>query len=523
MRSYQDIQKKTDMPTAAITRRTGMRMLAATAAIALSTAFAPAVMAQGEQTTLTFSHPQEPPNWNYWATGASALSVATFLNIQQPLVETLGDGSSAPLLAESWEISDDGLTYVFKLREAKFHDGTDFDAGDVVYSLKKNMESPQANIKTPLAPVTSIKALDERTVELKLSTPSQRLLKELGLGSGIIVPEGSHENLDINSEMIGTGPYVFGEYRPDVSLTLTRFDDYWGEKPFFETVTERFIPDETAAINALLTGEIDMVASVFGEGLDRIATVAEDDRFKVRIPAPFETHYIFLSPNVEVLNDIRVRQAIAHAVKRDDILDAAQAGYGETTCQWVVPWTEPWNSDYCPYPYDPEKSKELLAEAGQTGLTLDFPFLTVAEFPLSKDLLVFQMADAGITLETRALDLATWLERVNTNGDYEFSTLTSNAKAETFVCGGGRQPLGRPNSPVCDEEFDRLVEVSDTIIDYDEYIDTMKAMTAQLADSAWLIPIHAKATPTLARADLVGLKDYRFRIEMDLRKLRWAD
>lgn len=523
MSSYQNNQNKTEHVTGTISRRAGVQLLAATAVFALTTAFAPAVYAQEQGTTLTFSHPQEPPNWNYWATGASALSVATFINILQPLVETLGDGSTGPLLAESWDISDDGLTYTFKLREAKFHDGSDLDAGDVVYSLKKNMESPQAKTKTPLTPVTAVEALDDRTVQLTLSVPSQRLLKELGLGAGIIVPDGAHESLDLNSQMIGTGPYVFGEYRPDVSLTLNRFDDYWGEKPFFEEVTERFIPDETAAINALLTGEIDMVASIFGEGLDRIGTVAADDRFTVRIPAPFETNYIFLSPNVEVLNDIRVRQAIAHSVKRDDILEGAQAGYGQTTCQWVVPWTEPWNSDYCPYEYNPEKSKELLAEAGQTGLTLDFPFITVAEHPLIKELLTVQLAEGGITLDSRALDLATWLERVNTNGDYEFSNLTSSVTAESFVCGGGRQPLGRPNSPVCDEEFDRLVAESDAIVDPDEYIETMKAMTARFAESAWVIPIHAKSTPTLTRADLQGLKDYRFKIEMDLRNLRWAD
>lgn len=494
----------------------------ATATIASSGGVLPA-QAREQGTTLTWSHPQEPPNWNYWATGASALAVPSFHNVLEPLVELMGDGSVAPLLATSWTVSDDGLTYTFTIREAKFHDGTDLDSGDVVYSLMKNKESPLANTKVPLTPVEMIEAVDPRTVELTLSKPSQRLLKELGQTAGLIVPEGAHENLDLAREMIGTGPYVFGAYRPDVDLTLDRFEDYWGEQPYFEKIVHRFIPDETAAINALLAGEIDMVASVFGEGLDRLGPVAEDPELTVIIPAPMEINYIFLSTHKEELKDPRVRQAIAYAVNHEDILEGAQAGYGRTTCQWVTPAGEPWDNDYCPYPYDPEKAAALLEEAGQTGLELDFPFITVAEHPVIKDILVEQMAAAGITLNPRALDLATWLEQVNTNGDYEFSNLTSNVKAEAFVCKGGRQPLGRPDSELCDEQFDEMAATSDAILDTDEYVEAMAAMTRQFAESAWVIPIHQKATPTLTRSDLVGQKPYRFRVEMDARNLHWAN
>lgn len=507
--------------------RIGRRALTAAVALLLAGAATSPVLAQAagaqQGTTLTWSHPQEPPNWNYWATGASALTMPTFHNVLEPLVEQMGDGSVEPLLATEWTVSDDGLTYTFTLREAKFHDGSDLDAGDVVYSLLKNKESPQAPIRTPLASLASAEAVDARTVKLTLSKPSQRLLKELGLGAGVIVPENFHEEHDLASEMIGTGPYVFGAYRPDVDLKLSRFEDYWGEKPYFTEVTHRFIPDETAAINALLTGEIDMIASIFGEGLDRIETVTQDGKFKALIPAPMETNYIFLSTRVPALKDIRVRQAIAHAINREDYLEGAQSGYGKTTCQWVVPFTEPWNSDYCPYPYDPEKARALLAEAGQSNLTLDFPFITVAEHPVIKDIMVAHLADVGVTLDTRAMDLATWLEQVNTNGDYEISNLTSNVKAEAFVCGGRRQPNGMPNSEVCSEAFDALAAKSDTILDPAEYVAAMAEMTKAFADDAWVIPIHAKSTPTLTRADLVGHKPYRYRIEMDLRHLRWAN
>ena len=475
------------------------------------------------KTDLVWSHPQEPPNWNFLQTGATALTAPTLNNVIEGLVERLGDGSVAPLLAESWEISDDGLAYTFHLRDAKFHDGSDLDAGDVVYSILKNKDAGQSFIKVPLVPVEAVEAIDDRTVKITLSAPSQRLLGELGVTSGIIVPEGFYEEHDAASEMIGTGPYVFGEYRPDVHLILNRFDEYWGDLPYFEKITHRFIPDETAAINALLAGEIDMVASIFGEGLDRVASVAGSDEFKAVVPAPDPVNWVFLSTQVEALKDIRVRQAIAHAINRDDILAAGQSGYGETICQHVIPFTEPWNNGYCPYEYDPEKSRALLKEAGYENLTLDFPYLTIAEFPVIKDILEVQMADVGITLETRGLDLATWLERAFRNGEYEFSNITGVANAQSFICGGGREPFGMDHSELCLEEFDELVRTSDTILDRDAYLEAMAEMVKVLADSAWVIDIHAKSTPTLAREELVGHKGYRYRAQMDARKLRWAE
>ena len=479
--------------------------------------------AQVRGTSLIMSHPQEPPNWNYWATGATALTVPTFHNVLEPLVEKLGDGSVAPLLAESWKISNDGLVYEFKIRQAKFHDGTALNAADVVYSLLKNKASPQAPMRTPLATMVSVEAVDARTVKLKLSAPSQRLLSELGQAAGVIVAKDSHEKLNLNAQMIGTGPYVFGEYKPDRHLILTRFDGYWGTKPYFQQVTHRFIPDETAAINALLSGQIDIVGTVLGEGIDRVASVGKNPRFRVVSPLPTEVNYIFLSTRNEALRDPRVRQAIAHAVEREEVLVGGVSGFARVTCQLVIPSTEKWNNGYCPYKHDPARARQLLAAAGRANLTLDFPFLTVAEFPLIKDVLVAQLAKVGITLKPRALDLATWLERVNTNGEYEFSNLTSGVKAEAFVCKGGRQPLGRDNSVVCDTAFDQLVARSDTILARDEYERSMAEMMKLLADSAWVIPMLQKNPPSLVRADLEGVKAYRTRLEFDLRKLRWTN
>ena len=111
----------------------------------------------------------------------------------------------------------------------KFHDGSDLDAADVVYSMETNATSPLSKLSAPHQNVASVEALDDFTVEIVLTQPSATFLKELGKSAGYVVPENFLEEHDANSEMIGTGPYVFSDYQPGTSLTFTRFEDYWGE------------------------------------------------------------------------------------------------------------------------------------------------------------------------------------------------------------------------------------------------------------------------------------------------------
>lgn len=478
----------------------------------------------GEGTNLITSHPQEPPSWNYWNTGATAVSAVTFLNVLQPLLEVLGDGSVVPLLASSWDVSDDGLTVTFKIREANFSDGTSLDADDVVYSLKKNQESPLASLSVPLAVVEDIQALDSRTVQLTLSAPSQRLFTELGLRSGVIVPSGSFETLNMAKEVVGTGPYLFAEYNPGVDVKMVRNEDYWGDKPYFETVTHRFIGDETAAVNALLAGDIDVIGAVAGDGLERVGVLDARDDVTVNVAAPFEISYLFLDTTNEVLQNDKIRQAIAYGIERETLLIAGQAGLGEPICQYIVPYTAPWNSDYCPYDYDPEMARKLLAESGVEDVTLYFPYLTVAEFPALKEVLVSQMTAIGVTLDVKPLDLSTWFEQVwSDSGNYDFASISDGVKVESFQSGKGRAPYGKTTSVVSNPTFDNLINTSDGIVDPDEYLAAMAEMVKVFADDAWIIPLYAKSTPSFSRTDLVGIKTYRNIMEFDLRQLKWAD
>ena len=462
-------------------------------------------------TTLTYSYPQEPPNWNYWETGLTAVSGPLLLNVWETLVRLEADGTAVPLLAESWDVSDDGLTVTFNLQQGVvFHDGTDMTSADVVYSLNKNKESGVSRASAPLGAVSDVQAIDDTTVEVTLAQPNLTFVAGLANRAGIIVPENFFEDNDAATVVVGTGPYTFGEYRIDQDVTLNRFADYWGELPYFETVVQRFIPDETAALNALLGGELDMVASVIGEGMDRVSSIADDPAFTLTLVPGTEVSYWALNPSVEAFQDIRVRQAIQYGHNRQSHIDAATAGTATYTCNMAVPAGVPWDDDYCPYDYDPDKAIALLEEAGATDLVLDFPFANVAWHTVMAQIFQAEMAEIGITIELRSQDLATWLDQTNTQSQYEVFQITSGATLDQYRCGGGRQPFGKEElADYCDAEMDALIDALNGILDYDEYVEAQLALHHYVADAGWIFATKKPNVPQLTRSDLVGFRDHR--------------
>ncbi len=479
-------------------------------------------------TTVTWSYTQEPPNWDYRETGLTAVTAPLLLNVWETLIQIEADGSPSSLLAESWDVSDDGLTVTFNLREGVlFHDGSDFTSADVVYSMNANSEASVDRTASPYSAVTSVDAPDDYTVQVTLGAPSLTFVNTMADRAGIMVPENFFEENDAATAVIGTGPYMLTEYRIDQDLTMTRFEDYWGEKPYFETAIQRFIPDETAAINALLGGEIDMVASVIAEGMDRVFAVSGDNEGieLVLIPGT-EVSYWLLDTNVEEFQDIKVRQAIQHGHNRQSHIDAATAGTATPSCSMAVPSGIAWDSDYCPYPYDPERAVELLAEAGYGPgeLVLDFPFANVAWHTVMAQVFQAEMAEIGVTIELRSLDLATWLDQVNTQGQYQIFQITSGAPLTNYRCERNRQPFGRGNQAFCDEEMDAMIDAIEVIADYDEYVAAQRALHDYVADQGWIFATKKPNTPVLYRSDLAGIKPHRLPdIHIYAGDLHWAD
>ena len=483
---------------------------------------APETSSGETKTTLTIVSPQEPASWNYYEVAANALRVPTFKNVQETVVELNTDGTITPMLAESWEVSADGLVYTFKIRQGvKFHDGSDLDSADVKYSMEINAKSPNSKLSAPHVNVASVEAPDANTVVITLKQVSSTFLKELGMSAGYVVPENFLTDNDPNTTMIGTGPWSFGEYLPDTSLTLNRFADYWGEAPFFDTLVWLFIDDETASLNGLLAGEYDLNVAVLAEGIERVDSFETDPNFTVTLQGSTENSYMWLNVNDKRFQDIRVRQAIAHAINREEAI-AVYNGDARPTCLMVMPDSEPYNSDYCPYPFDPEKSKALLKEAGYEGLEIDYPFVTVASHPFTMEVLTQQLAAAGITVKSRGEDLTTWLDKTWTKGNYEMSEIRDSASILQFGCKGGREPLGKSSS-LCIPEFEDKLAKADAFLNYDDHLAAMSDLAKTFADLAWVNAIAAVQVPMISRADLTGVPAVRINDGVDLRKARWGN
>lgn len=483
---------------------------------------APAPVSENS-TTLRVVLPQEPAGWNYYEVAANALRVPTFQNVQETVVEITPEGEIIPKLAESWEISADGLVYTFKIRSGvKFHDGSDLDSADVVYSMKKNALSTNSKLSAAHKNVVSVEAPDASTVVITLKIVSSTFLKELGQSAGYVVPENFLEDNDANTTMIGTGPYVFGEYKAGTSLELTRFEDYWGDKPFFKVIDFRFITDETASLNGLLAGEYDVITAVLAEGIERVAEIQKDPAFTVTLQGATENSYMWLNVNDKRFQDIRVRQAIAHAINRDEAI-AVYDNNARPTCLMVIPDAEPYNSDYCPYPFDVAKAKALLAEAGYAkGFEIDYPFPTVASHPFTMEVLTQQLAAIGITVKSRGEDLTTWLDKTWTKGNYGMGEIRDSAGILQFGCKGGREPLGKSSS-LCVKDFEDKLAKADAFLNYNDHLAAMSDLVKTFADLAWVNAIAAVQVPMITKSNISGIPSIRVNDGFDLRKAVWTN
>ncbi|WP_349365155.1 MAG: ABC transporter substrate-binding protein [Roseitalea porphyridii] len=392
-------------------------------ALAATAAFAMTVSASAQRTDLTLGMVLEPPHLDPTAGAAAAIDEVVYANVFEGLTRIASDGAVQPGLAENWVISDDGLTYTFELREGvTFHDGTTLDAGDVVFSLDRARGEASVNAQKALfEPIENVEQMDELTVEITLSRPAGDFLYNMGWGDAVIVaPESAETNKE---NPVGTGPFRFAEWQKGAAVTLERFDGYWGEAPALEQVTIRFIPDPAAATAALLAGDVQAFPNL--PTPESIPQFEADPRFEVVIGST-EGETILSTNNAKApFDDIRVRQAIAHAIDRQAIIDGAMFGLGTPIGSHFAPHHPAYMELVETYPYDPERARELLAEAGHgegISATLKLPPPSYAR--RGGEVIAAQLREVGIDLEIIPVEWAQWLDQVFTNTDYDLTIVS---------------------------------------------------------------------------------------------------
>ncbi|WP_336065091.1 ABC transporter substrate-binding protein [Nitratireductor rhodophyticola] len=365
----------------------------------------------------------EPPHLDPTASAAAAIDEILYANLFQGLTRIGRNGEVLPALAESWEVSDDGRTYTFKLRSGvTFHDDTTFDAEDVKFTLDRARAEDSTNAQKQLfAAIDTVEAVDPATVKITLSAPQGSFLYNLGWGDAVIVaPESAETNKE---NPIGTGPFKFDKWAKGSSVTLVKNPDYWGEPVALEKAEFRVVPDAAAAIPALLSGDVQAFPQM--PAGDALIQIESDPRFVVAIGATEGETILSTNNGREPFSNIKVRQAIAHALNREEIIAGNGSGYGTPIGSHFSPANEAYVDLTGTYPYDPTKAKALLAEAGYPDgfkATLKLP-----PPPYARDggqVVASQLRQVGIELEIIPVEWAQWLEQVFKNKDYDLTIVS---------------------------------------------------------------------------------------------------
>jgi len=354
-----------------------------------------------------------PNNLDIRETAGAALDQILIDNIYQGLVSRTEDQEIVPALASEYEVSPDGLTYTFQIREGvTFHDGQQLTPQDVVWSLTQVKDNPAYRDSSRLARVASITA-EGQTVTLTLSEPDSTLLWNLTGRAGLVFKQD--DTVDRRSDANGTGPFTLSSWRQGDSITFERNAAYWGDPAQVAEVVFSYVPETQAAINGALAGEIDVVT---GFDANLASELEADDAFEVIIGESTDKATLAMNSTSGPLADIRVRQALRQAIDKEAIVEALGAG---ETMYGPIPALDPGYEDLSEVaPYDPDAAEELLAEAGAEDLelTLTLPSFYGSTVP---QILVSNLRDVGVTLNVKPVEMPAWLNDVYTNKDYELS------------------------------------------------------------------------------------------------------
>lgn len=345
------------------------------------------------------------------------------LAIHRGLVNYGPDGKLSPELSESYEVSPDALTYIFKLRDAKFHDGSPVTAEDVKASLDRiKAADSKATYRNELGVIRAIDTPDAKTVKLTLSKPFVPLIHYLALPESAIVPAAwiKAHGTDPNAAPVGAGPFKFGAWERGRELTVEKFDGYYKQgKPHLADVHYVFYGDENTRVNALKSGDVDIIDYVPWK--DAASIEADPELMLENTSGPFMM--LQFNTKVEPFSKPEVRQAISYAIDRAAIINTAFNGRGTPLYGLAIP------EGYMGYSkekanyfrHDVEKAKELLAKAGYPN-GFEARLLATSQYGFHNNTAIAVQAElAKIGIKAK-LDLPDWSGRIakNNAGDYDF-------------------------------------------------------------------------------------------------------
>jgi ABC-type dipeptide/oligopeptide/nickel transport system permease component/ABC-type transport system substrate-binding protein len=372
--------------------------------------------------TLTIGLQLEPPVLDPTASPAAAISEVTAGNLFESLVRFDADGEAVACLADRWQISDDGLDYVFHLRSGvRFHDGSPFDARIAKFSLDRardpNSSNPQ---KARLSAVREISVIDAQTLRMRLSRRSGSLLQSLAWTAfAMVSPTTVGQNA---VHPVGTGPFKFGAWRRGDAIELIRNDDYWGERAPLARAVFKFISEPAAAYAALMAGDVQAFPNY--PAPESLAQFKADPRFSVYVGSTEGETILALNNRKAPFNDVRVRRAVSYAVDRAAIIDGAMYGYGIPIGSHFPPRSPAAVDLTGLYRHSPAEAMTLLARAGYAnGFSVTLKLPPPAYARRGGEIIAAQLAAVGIKARIENIEWAQWLDQVFSRHDFDMTVI----------------------------------------------------------------------------------------------------
>ena len=441
-------------------------------------------------------------------------------NVFEGLMKPTTAGDLTPAVASDYRISDDHLTYTFTIRDGiRFHNGELVTAEDAAWSLRRVAEGTEPGVLRvdALAAVESIETPDDRTLVLTLSEPSNEFLSYL---TAAILPADYDQQ---DTAPVGTGPFRFVSRSAQESVTLERFEDYWGEPARMDKVVCRVIENADSILMSLQSGAVDLFAHLTITQAEQIT-----GDFHIAEGAMNLVQALYLNNAAAPFDDVRVRQALCYAVDRQGILDLAFDGYGFPIGSSMYPafgkYFDETLTDY--YPHDPQRARDLLAEAGYPegfDMTITVPSNYQPHMDTAQ-VLVEQFKDIGVRAEILPVEWGTWVEDTYIGRNFQStvigvdaSNMTARALLERFQSDADNNFINYRNA-----DYDALFARASASYDDAEQTALYRHMEANLTENAANVYIQDMADLVAARKGLEGLRFYPI-YALDLSGLYWSE
>ncbi len=427
-------------------------------------------------------------------------------NVFEGLMKPTPDGDLTPAIAENYTVSEDHKTYTFTLREGvKFHNGDTVTAEDVVYSINRCAAATETGIVQveAFSVIEAVEAVDERTVTITISEPSNEFISYL---TTAVLPADYTEQ---DTAPVGTGPFRFVSRTAQDSIVLERFEDYWGTPAQLDKVTLKIIENADSLMMSLQSGAIDLCSHLTSTQVDQLGddfTVAEGTMNLVQA--------LYLNNAVAPFDDVRVRQALSYAVDKQGIIDLAFDGYGSPIGSSMYPafgkYFDEDLTDY--YEYNPEKAKELLAQAGYPDgfeMTITVPSNYKPHMDTA-EVLVQQLAAVGVTATILPVEWESWVSDTYTGRQFQSTVvgvdaanMTARALLERFTSTYGSNFINYNSA-----NYDALFQQALATYDDAEQTALYKAMERDLTENAANVYIQDLADLVAVRQGLEGVVFY---------------